>query len=90
MAANGPPIQSTQTYTKSIRGAFGTFGKGAGIQVCFIQGTLRPRDLKDISLVSEIPGSDKWPVQQLFQREVDELRSRDGDESPSGFMRTVA
>jgi len=69
-----PPICNKQKYDKSIRGVFGTFGAGMGIRVCFLQAALEASELTKIQLVSEIPGSDRWPVRDLFQRDVDTER----------------
>lgn len=41
------------------------------LSVRFLQAAIRPSALHSIKLVQEIPGSDRWPVRDLFQREVD-------------------
>ncbi|MCO8123530.1 hypothetical protein NHH03_17415 [Stieleria sp. TO1_6] len=69
-----PPTKHKQVYDEQIRGVFGTFGAGMGIRVCFLQAALEANELGKIQLVSEIPGSDRWPVRDLFQRDVDTKR----------------
>jgi len=69
-----PPINKNSTYDQQIRGVYGTFGAGMGIRVCFLQAALEAPELDKIQLVSEIPGSDRWPVRDLFQRDVDIAR----------------
>lgn len=69
-----PPTNHKQIYDERIRGVFGTFGAGMGIRVCFLQAALEATELSKIQLVSEIPGSDRWPVRDLFQRDVDTKR----------------
>jgi len=69
-----PPIKHKKLYDEQIRGVFGTFGAGMGIRVCFLQAALEAAELEKIQLVSEIPGSDRWPVRDLFQRDVDSQR----------------
>lgn len=69
-----PPTKHKKVYDEQIRGVFGTFGAGMGIRVCFLQAALEAAELAKIQLVSEIPGSDRWPVRDLFQRDVDSQR----------------
>jgi hypothetical protein len=69
-----PPTKHKKLYDEQIRGVFGTFGAGMGIRVCFLQAALEAAELAKIQLVSEIPGSDRWPVRDLFQRDVDSQR----------------
>jgi hypothetical protein len=69
-----PPTKHKKIYDEQIRGVFGTFGAGMGIRVCFLQAALEASELNKIQLVSEIPGSDRWPVRDLFQRDVDNQR----------------
>jgi hypothetical protein len=69
-----PPTKHKKLYDEQIRGVFGTFGAGMGIRVCFLQAALEASELAKIQLVSEIPGSDRWPVRDLFQRDVDTQR----------------
>jgi hypothetical protein len=69
-----PPKYENNHYNERIRGVFGRFGAGMDIRVCFVQAALAANDLSKIQLVSEIPGSDRWPVRDLFQRDVDTKR----------------
>ena len=59
------------TYNQNFNGFFGHFGTEANAQIYFLQTGIRPSDLDKIALISEIPGSEKWNVRDLFQREVD-------------------
>jgi len=61
-------------YNQSFSGVFGEFGQGGGAQIFFIQTAISPQQLVKIDLVSEIEGSEKWEVRDLFQRDVDEER----------------
>ena len=65
-------------YNQSIPGVYGVFGAGGGLQAFYIQATIQPSDLNNISLISEIPGSEKWRIQDLFQRDVDNERITEG------------
>ena len=72
-----PPI-SLEDYDRKISGVIGTFGSGLGLRVYYLQASLPPSYLSAIKLVQEIPGSDRWPVRDLFQREVDTERVENG------------
>jgi hypothetical protein len=61
-------------YNQTLNGVFGEFGKGADAHIFYIQTALKPDDLDKITLISEIPGSNKWSVRDLFQRDVDNER----------------
>jgi len=61
-------------FNQRLMGYFGQFGTGAGSQIFFVQSALNPADLDRISLISDIPGAEAWPVRDLFQREVDNER----------------
>lgn len=76
MTAPMPP--ATDEYDRTIRGVFGKFGAGMGLRVCFIQAGIAATDLENVALVGEIPGSDRWPVRDLFQRDVDHDRVTNG------------
>src|SRR5689334_13348806 len=73
-----PRLADKDVFDESIKGVFGSFGWGGGVQVNFIQAAINPLDLRKISLVAEIDGSDRWPVRDLFQREVDTERVEQG------------
>ncbi len=53
---------------------YGEFGSGAGVKAFYLQTTLTPHQLNWTTLISDIPGSERWPVRDLFQRNVDEHR----------------
>ena len=67
-------IPTRAKYNQSFSGVFGEFGQGGGAQIFFIQTAISPQDLEKIDLVSEIEGSEKWEVRDLFQRDVDQER----------------
>ena len=46
----------------------------AGSRPFYVQAAITPADLGNISLISEIPGSEKWRIRDLFQRDVDNDR----------------
>ena len=64
---------SDHRFDRSLNGVFGTFGAGMNLEISFLQTALQPDELFHISLVEEIPGSEKWPIRDLFQRNVDYL-----------------
>ena len=68
-----PPI-AQQPYSHQLHGVYGQFGSGAGIHAFYIQSALTPAQLDWVSLISDIPGSERWPVSDLFQRDVDNDR----------------
>ncbi len=63
-------MPNTKLYNQLFHGVFGEFGQGGGAQIFFIQTAISSQDLKKISLVGEIEGSEKWEVRDLFQRDV--------------------
>ena len=56
-----------QVFDKSMMGQRGVIG-GRDLQVNYIQLNLPVTEIDILGLVSEIPGSEQWPVRQLFQR----------------------
>ena len=54
-----------------IHGELGAFGGGMGLRVLYVQCALPVRDIGKIKLAEELPGSEEWPVRDLFQRDVD-------------------
>ena len=72
-----PPIKKL-IFNQQLNGVYGEFGSGAGLQAFYLQSAITPAELDRISLISEIPGSEKWPIRDLFQREVDQSRVRHG------------
>jgi hypothetical protein len=70
----GPPPKKSHKYNQKISGFFGKFGTGANAQIYFVQAGLKPIDLHKTTLIGDIPGSECWPVRDLFQRDVDKYR----------------
>lgn len=56
---------------QSISGELGAFGGGMGLRVLYVQCALPVHDVRRITLAEELPGSEEWPVRDLFQRDVD-------------------
>ena len=69
-----PPIVPTVLYNQSLSGVYGEFGSGNNLKAFYLQTAISPSYLDKISLVSDVPGSEKWQVRDLFQREVDDER----------------
>ena len=72
-----PPI-TTNPYNQQLSGVYGEFGSGSGLQAFYLQSAVEPPALDKISLISDIPGSDRWPIRELFQRDVDRERVTTG------------
>jgi hypothetical protein len=64
----------TEGQSRRLKGYVGEFGAGGGGKIVFLQSALSTTQLEWLSLVSEIAGSEQWPVRDLFQREVDKVR----------------
>lgn len=73
MSKNIPPIKDNP-YRKEKWGYYGELGDGANAKIRFLQTVISHDELDDIELISNIPGSEKWDVRDLFQRDVDEER----------------
>ena len=71
-----PPI-NRNPYNQQMRGVYGEFGSGAGLQAFYLQTAVTPAMLDKISLISDIKGSERWPIRDLFQRDVDNERVTD-------------
>ena len=69
-----PPRRRTRTYNQKLEGVYGEFGAGASVQAFYVQAALEPAQLGRISLISDIQGSERWSVRDLFQRDVDNSR----------------
>ena len=76
MAIDLPIVENR--YLRSISGVYGEFGAGGGVQAFYLQCALTPAQLAWVSLISEITGSEKWDVRDLFQRDVDIDRVTNG------------
>tara|TARA_B100000315_G_scaffold260337_1_gene320949 strand:- start:1716 stop:3515 length:1800 start_codon:yes stop_codon:yes gene_type:complete len=68
------PITNQTGYNQKVSGFFGEFGAGGDTKISFIQTGLKPAQLEKVKLISEIRGSEKWSVRDLFQREVNNDR----------------
>lgn len=68
-----PPIRSNP-YNQQMQGVYGEFGSGAGLRAFYLQSAIPPAALDRISLISDIKGSERWPIRDLFQRDVDDER----------------
>lgn len=69
----GPP-PTEQQYNHQLPGVYGQFGTGAGVHAFYLQSALTPAQLDLVSLISDLRGSELWPVRDLFQRDVDNER----------------
>ncbi|NLD28067.1 MAG: hypothetical protein GX659_04585 [Myxococcales bacterium] len=75
MPAHTPPrFNEEMIYRKHKWGIFGELGEGGNAQIRFLQTVISHVELDDIQMISDIPGSHKWEVRDLFQREVDSER----------------
>jgi len=71
----GPRPPTTQnTYNETKEGYYGEFGSGDNVKIKFLQTAMSPDELKMVTLIQSIRGSEKWPVRDLFQRDVDKAR----------------
>jgi len=68
-----PPINRDKLNQQKL-GYFGKFGSGGNVEVTYIQTVLDFDFLDKITLIEHIKGSDRWDVQDLFQRNVDDVR----------------
>lgn len=73
MATTTPPLANPR-YNHQLPGVYGQFGTGAGVRAFYLQSALTPVQLDWVSLISDIRGSERWPVRDLFQRDVDNDR----------------
>lgn len=71
--SSGPPRLKKQ-YGHRLHGVYGRFGSGAGVEAFYLQTALSPAQLDWVSLISDVRGSERWPVRDLFQRDVDDDR----------------
>jgi hypothetical protein len=68
-----PPVNELK-YDKEKLGYFGELGNGAHAQIRFLQSAVTKDELDNITLIENIPGSDRWEIRDLFQRDVDMVR----------------
>ena len=73
MAITTPPLANPR-YSHQLPGVYGQFGTGAGVRAFYLQSALTPAQLDWISPISDIRGSERWPVRDLFHRDVDNER----------------
>ena len=75
--STSPPLTKPK-YNHELPGVYGQFGTGAGVRAFYLQSVLTPVQLDEwVSLISDIHGSERWPVRDLFQRDVDNDRISD-------------
>ena len=60
-------------YDRSFSGAIGRLG-AEGTLVRYLQLNVGVQELEQLGLVPEVPGSEQWPIRQLFQRDIDSSR----------------
>lgn len=65
-----PPSTATP-YNQRKAGYYGELGSGANARVKFLQTAMSHDELDKVTLIQNIPGSEKWDVRNLFQRDVD-------------------
>jgi hypothetical protein len=70
MSHSAPPAQHAQ-FNQRKSGYFGELGTGGNARIKFIQTALSYDELDKITLIQNIPGSERWDVRDLFQRDVD-------------------
>lgn len=63
---------SENIYNESITGPSGRMGGDSSVNIHYVLGTLKPSKFDRVQLICDIPGSEKWPISQLFQRDVNE------------------
>ena len=68
------PPKGANIYNQQFEGVYGVFGSSTGLQAFYLQSAITPSDLQRVSLISDIRGSEKWPVRDLFQRDIDNKR----------------
>lgn len=59
---------------RTLSGTLGAFGGGMGLKVIYLQCAIPVTEIRQITLAEELPGSDEWPIRDLFQRDVDHQR----------------
>lgn len=75
---NEPNFQTSSVFNNHKDGIWGKIGKGGGCEVHYIQTVLHTSDLNKLKIISEIKESEKWPIQDLFQRNVNKERVEKG------------
>lgn len=72
-STNGSRRRPRKSYDQLMQGLMGSMG-AERTSINFLQLNIPISKIDQIGMVSEIPGSEKWPVRQLFQREIDHAR----------------
>ena len=67
------PIVLKTKYNESMVGVAGEIGAGR-YGVRYLQGAIPIAEIDRLTLVSELPDSERWHVRQLFQRDIDKKR----------------
>ena len=60
-------------YDASLSGHYGKLGEGR-YGVRFIQTAVDVRELDKLKLITQLPASEKWPIRNLFQRDINHER----------------
>jgi hypothetical protein len=74
MSVKKLPGGSKIVYNFSKMGIYGELGQGANAKIRFLETVISKDELDNITLISQIPGSETWEVRDLFQRDVDDSR----------------
>jgi hypothetical protein len=67
-------VSKQNLYPQRKLGIYGNLGKGENADIIFLETVITSTELDNIHLISNIPGSEKWDVKDLFQRDVDDDR----------------
>lgn len=70
-------ISQQDLFNRAKYGIWGTLGNGGNCEVHFLQTVLTGDDIDNVKKISDIPESQKWPVKDLFQRNVNATRVTD-------------
>ena len=68
------PDTLDNVYNHKLKGFYGEFMPTKNSKIFYVQSGLPLSELKKINLVSDIPHSERWSIQDLFQREIDDER----------------
>jgi hypothetical protein len=66
--------QRKEKFTNWHYGITGRIGDGDNTEIHYLQTSLKMRELDAIKLLVDIPGSEKWGIKDLFQRNVERER----------------
>ena len=65
-----PPAINIAPYDENLLGYIGQMGTKAS-EVRYMQTLIGVEFLDKLTLVSDLPGSERWPIRELFQRDID-------------------